>query len=152
MKKIISALLILSLICLASCTADIGNEAIQDQEYQPFVDNSESVNGDSQLENGDSQLENENLILGPGTYTVGKDIAPGVYDCLANSGLGVLRGDIASCSPVGFIQTMGSSSVTIGEYSSSIEGASSYKNLTLTDGDIIYIEMSLYVEFVPKET
>lgn len=94
--------------------------------------------------------EASNLVLGPGTYQVGVDIPAGKYDCIAHSGFGVLRGDVASAGPAGFVQTMGSSSASIGGVSAGVEAASSYSNLTLADGDTIYIEMSLNVEFAPK--
>ena len=102
--------------------------------------------------NGDftAAAENENLILGPGTYTVGQDIDAGKYDCIAVSGFGVLRGEIASADSVGFTQTMGSVSSSIGGSSASIEGSESYRNLVLADGDVIYIDMSLNVEFIKK--
>lgn len=89
------------------------------------------------------------VTLGPGQYTVGIDILAGTYNCTAVSGLGVLRGDVASAGPAGFVQTMGSSSVTIGDYSASVEGNQTYNNLSLADGDTLYIEMSLTVRFDP---
>lgn len=92
----------------------------------------------------------ESFILGPGTYKVGTDIPAGKYDCFANSGLGVFRGEVASLDPVGFAQTMGESSISMGDAYASVVCASSYSNLTLAYGDTIYIEMSLNVEFVPK--
>lgn len=94
--------------------------------------------------------ETSNLVLGPGTYQVGIDIPAGKYDCIAHSGFGVLRGEVASAGQAGFVQTMGSSSASVGGVSAGVEAASSYGNLTLADGDTIYIEMSLNVEFVPK--
>ena len=97
------------------------------------------------------ETESEYLVFGPGTYVVGQDIAAGKYDCIAVSGLGVLRGDVASLEPTGLVQTMGESTSSIGGYSSTVEGSKSYNNLTLTDGDKIYIEMSLNVQFVPVE-
>lgn len=103
-----------------------------------------------QTQKQDAEPETSNLVLGPGTYQVGIDIPSGKYDCIAHSGFGVLRGDVASAGPAGFVQTMGSSSASIGGVSAGVEAASSYSNLTLADGDTIYIEMSLNVEFVPK--
>lgn len=91
------------------------------------------------------------LILGPGTYVVGQDIAAGKYDCIAVAGFGVLRGDVVSLEPTGLVQTMGESTASIGGYSSTVKGSKSYNNLTLTDGDKIYIEMILNVQFVPVE-
>lgn len=146
MKKIIFALSLSFLLLLAACAADIESDESQNPDAPPFADSSTDGTPDV------AQPESENLILGPGTYTVGEDIDPGVYDCIASSGFGVLRGDVASCGPAGFVQTMGGSSVTIGEYSAGVEGTDSYQNLELADGDVIYIEMSLHVEFVPKET
>lgn len=94
-----------------------------------------------------SNEESGNLILGAGTYKVGTDIPAGTYDCIASSGLGVLRGEIVSMD--NFVLTMGSSSASIGGYSAKVAAASSYRNLKLTDGDTVYIEMSLCVEFIP---
>jgi hypothetical protein len=90
----------------------------------------------------------EHLILGAGTYVVGKDIPAGEYNCKAASGLGVLRGDVASLSPVGLIVTMGESTASVGDDSVTVSATDSYSNLQLTDGDKIYIEMSLEVEFI----
>lgn len=94
--------------------------------------------------------EEDVSIYGPGTYTVGKDIDAGIYDCLAVSGIGVLRGDVASHGEAGFVLTMGGSSVSVGGDSVSLEAAESYSNLELADGDVIYIELNLKVKFVPK--
>lgn len=89
-----------------------------------------------------TEAEALGVVLGPGTYTIGKDLAAGTYDCIASSGFGILRGEVdAFVAP--FIQTMGVES----DY---IDCAHSYSNLTLADGDVIYIEMSLNVEFVEK--
>ncbi len=96
------------------------------------------------------EKQSENLTLGPGTYVVGEDIPAGKYDCVAASGFGVLRGEIASAGEAGFVQTMGNVSSSVGEDTVSVDGTSSYSNLLLQDGDTIYIEMSLSVEFIQK--
>lgn len=90
----------------------------------------------------------ENLIFGAGTYLVGEDIPAGKYDCTAVSGFGVFRGDVASLAPEGLALTMGNSTVDVGESSATVNAAESYSNLQLSDGDTIYIEMSLSVEFI----
>lgn len=113
------------------------------------MNNSAQNTSDSALSS--EEIESKYLVFGPGTYVVGQDIAAGKYDCIAVSGLGVLRGDVASLEPAGLVQTMGESTSSIGGYSSTVEGSKSYNNLTLTDGDKIYIEMSLNVQFVPVE-
>ena len=110
-----------------------------------------SVQNTSDSAPSSEEIESQDLVLGPGTYVVGQDIAAGKYDCIAVSGLGVLRGDVASLEPTGLVQTMGESTSSIGGYSSTVEGSKSYNNLTLTDGDKIYIDMSLNVQFVPVE-
>lgn len=110
-----------------------------------------SVQNTSDSAPSSEEIESQDLVLGPGTYVVGQDIAAGKYDCIAVSGLGVLRGDVALLEPTGLVQTMGESTSSIGGYSSTVEGSKSYNNLTLTDGDKIYIEMSLNVQFVPVE-
>ena len=97
-----------------------------------------------------SESGSTSITLGPGTYTVGQDITAGTYDCVAVSGFGVLRGEVAAFGTPGFVQTMGNVSASVGGESASITGASSYSNLPLADGDILYIEMNLNVEFVPK--
>lgn len=87
------------------------------------------------------------FTLGPGEYVVGRDLPAGTYNCIAVSGFGVLRGDIASCGPAGFVQTMGSASASIDGTSASVQGSQLYNNLSLVDKDIIYIEMNLTVKF-----
>lgn len=87
-----------------------------------------------------SEIEATGILLGPGTYVVGQDIPAGTYDCVAASGMGVLRGEIASFGDPGFLQTMGVDS----DY---FDCVNSYSNLTLTEGDTLSIEMSLYVDF-----
>lgn len=87
--------------------------------------------------------EEHSSIYGPGTYTVGRDIAAGTYDCVAASGFGVIRGEVAAFGEPGFVQTMGVESDII-------ECAHSYSNLTLADGDTLYIEMGLSVDFQTK--
>ena len=89
------------------------------------------------------------MIFGPGTYAVGPDIPAGTYDCVAVSGFGVLRGDVASLGDVGFVQTMGTATSEIGNYSANVYASNSYSNLKVEDGDVLYIEMTLNVEFVP---
>lgn len=102
---------------------------------------------------GHSAVQNDagvsNLIFGPGTYTVGPDIPAGTYDCVAVSGFGVLRGDVASLGDVGFVQTMGTATSEIGNYSANVYASNSYSNLKVEYGDVLYIEMTLNVEFVP---
>ena len=90
----------------------------------------------------------DDLTFGPGTYTVGVDIPAGTYDCVAVSGFGVLRGDVASLGDAGFVQTMGTASSEIGGYSASVSASNSYSNLKVDIGDVLYIEMTLNVEFV----
>lgn len=102
---------------------------------------------------GHSAVQNDadvsNLIFGPGTYTVGADIPAGTYDCVAVSGFGVLRWDVASLGDVDFVQTMGTATSEIGNYSANVSASNSYSNLKVEDGDVLYIEMTLNVEFVP---
>lgn len=102
---------------------------------------------------GHSAVQNDadisNLIFGPGTYTVGTDIPAGTYDCVAVSGFGVLRGDVASLGNVGFVQTMGTATSEIGNYSANVSASNSYSNLKVENGDVLYIEMTLNVKFVP---
>jgi hypothetical protein len=139
---------------------------IQTVEYKVTIANSETYNpietsgtinlalsarnSSAEAENSSVVSDSNGLTLGAGTYTVGVDIEPGVYDCVAASGFGVLRGDLASMQPTGFVMTMGNASSSVGGYSASVEAAPSYNNLTLTDGDIFYIEMGLNVQFTKK--
>lgn len=109
-----------------------------------------AVSSQSEISDPSPAPSEQTNVFGPGTYTVGKDIPAGTYDCVAVSGFGVLRGDVASHGEAGFVQTMGNSSVSIGDDSVSVEGSSSYSNLELADDDVIYIEMNLNIEFVPK--
>lgn len=123
-------------------------ESMDYNQNKPNPPSSGSYTGSEDAES--TIIGNDNLVLGPGTYVVGEDIAAGKYDCLAASGFGVLRGDVASMEPAGFVQTMGGVSASVGGETASVQGTTSYSNLTLTDGDILYIEMSLNVEFVLK--
>lgn len=91
----------------------------------------------------ESSAAEDALVLGPGTYAVGEDIDAGEYDCVAVSGFGVFRGEVASLGEPGLAQTMGVES-------SVMECSQSYSNLTLADGDTLYIEMSLEVQFNAK--
>lgn len=97
----------------------------------------ESGVGESVELNDAPNSSNGGIVLGPGTYVVGEDIDAGKYDCVAISGFGVLRGDLASAGPAGFVQTMGDSTVTIGEDTAGVKGSTSYNNLTLENGDVI---------------
>lgn len=101
------------------------------------------------LEDENDDADISNLIFGPGTYTVGTDIPAGTYDCVAVSGFGVLRGDVASLGNVGFVQTMGTATSEIGNYSANVSASNSYSNLKVENGDVLYIEMTLNVKFVP---
>lgn len=95
--------------------------------------------------------ENNALVLEPGKYIVGEDIPAGKYDCVAVDGFGVFRGDVASLAPAGLVQTMGSVSSSVGDETVSVGGNMTYNNLTLADGDVIYVEMSLSVQLNPSE-
>lgn len=125
-----------------------------DTKYRPMQANVKDIDDQSHVETPacieSSPPEVSGIVLGPGTYTVGQDIDAGTYDCVAVSGLGVIRGDIKAYGDHGFIQTMGSASATIDDATVSIESVSTYSNLTLETGDVFYIEMSLSVEFIPS--
>lgn len=145
MKKSLLFIVFASMVFLTACS---NNSSGSDQQPHLTIPVQEEEPAQPEAESSDD--ENTNLVLGPGTYVVGEDIPAGKYDCIAESGFGVLRGDIASAGSAGFVQTMGNATSSVGEYSATVEGASSYSNLTLEDGDTIYIEMSLNVEFVQK--
>ena len=85
------------------------------------------------------------LTLGIGTYTVGTDIASGKYDVVAISGSGNFWGDVASCQfgSLNEILAAPSEAVTMG-------WSSTYSNLTLKSGDVIYIEGNLSLQFTKK--
>lgn len=95
--------------------------------------------------------ESNALVLEPGKYIVGEDIPAGKYDCVAVDGFGVFRGDVASLAPAGLVQTMGNVSSSVGGETVSVGGNMTYNNLTLADGDVIYVEMSLSVQLNPSE-
>lgn len=82
------------------------------------------------------------FTIGVGKYVVGQDIPAGKYDCLAVSGNGVLRGDVASLTT--FSVTMGVDNEFF------IFLNHSYSNLELQNGDVIYIEGGLTVQFTAK--
>lgn len=83
------------------------------------------------------------ISLSDGTYTVGTDIAAGIYNLEAESGLGLISGDLKNGY---FSEIMGSSSDFDGyeEYYSE-----TYNNLRLYDGDVFEIESGVTIEFVP---
>ena len=83
--------------------------------------------------------------LGVGQYTVGADIAPGKYDVAALSGSGNFMGEVASCQFGSLNEILAAPGA-----SGSIERPSTYSNLTLAEGDILYIKGSLNVEFTVK--
>ena len=57
----------------------------------------------------------------------------------------------ASLAPAGLVQTMGNVSSSVGGETVSVGGNMTYNNLTLADGDVIYVEMSLSVQLNPSE-
>lgn len=84
------------------------------------------------------------LTLGIGTYKVGEDIAPGKYDVVAVSGSGNFQGDVTSCK-------LGSlNEILAAPGASTSERASSYSNLVLASGDVLYIKGNLSLQFTKK--
>lgn len=84
------------------------------------------------------------LTLGIGTYTVGTDIKPGKYDVVALSGSGNFMGEVASCK-------FGSlNEILAAPGASTSERASTYSNLTLASGDVVYIKGNLELQFTLK--
>ncbi len=84
------------------------------------------------------------LTLGIGTYTVGEDIAPGKYDVVAVSGSGNFQGEVASC------QFGSLNEILAAPGASTFEHSSTYSNLTLASGDILYIKGNLSLQFTKK--
>lgn len=84
------------------------------------------------------------LTLGIGTYTVGTDIAPGKYDVVAISGHGNFQGDVASC------QFGSLNEILAAPGASTADRASSYSNLVLASGDVLYIKGNLTLQFTGK--
>lgn len=83
------------------------------------------------------------FALGPGKYVVGTDIQAGKYDCVAIEGYGTFRGTVADLGTAGLVQVMGIQT-------DSLKPNTTYSNLKLENGDIIYIEGSLHVKFTAK--
>ena len=83
--------------------------------------------------------------LGIGTYTVGTDIAPGKYDVTAVSGSGNFQGNVTSCQ-LGLLNEL---LAAPGE-SAATGWSSTYSNLTLKSGDIIYIKGNLSLQVTQK--
>lgn len=84
------------------------------------------------------------VTLGVGTYTVGQDITAGKYDVTALSGSGNFQGDVAACK-------FGSlNEILAAPGASSMDRPSTYSNLTLAAGDVLYIKGSLSLQFVKK--
>lgn len=96
-----------------------------------------------------ARSENKDVfVLGPGTYVVGEDIDEGKYDCTAISGFGMLTGEVAEYGY--FYTTLGENIVTVDGEEVGIRGNKFYSNLRLSNGDIIYVEGTLNVEFKRK--
>lgn len=85
------------------------------------------------------------FTLGIGTYTVGSDIAAGKYDVIATSGSGNFQGDVASCQFNSLNEILAAS----GE-AATMGWSSSYSNLTLATGDVIYVKGNLTLQFTKK--
>lgn len=84
------------------------------------------------------------FTLGVGTYTAGVDISSGKYDVTAISGSGNFQGNVASC------QFGSLNEILAAPGASSSDRPSTYSNLTLADGDILYIKGSLNLQFSKK--
>lgn len=91
-----------------------------------------------------SKPSTSTFTLGVGTYTVGADIAPGKYDVVAISGNGNFQGDVASC------QFGSLNEILAAPGTSSMNWTSTYSNLTLASGDVLYIKGTLSLEFTKK--
>lgn len=127
----------------------LGNDSGTTEPVPP-AQNAAALPAETPAQSSDLSGDESDSVFGPGIYTVGKDIDAGTYDCVAVSGFGVLRGDVAAFGEPGFVQTMGSNTTSVGGTSATVEGSPTYSNLTLTDGDVLYVEMGLNVEFVPS--
>lgn len=84
------------------------------------------------------------FTLGIGTYAVGTDIAAGKYDVVATSGSGNFQGDVASC------QFGSLNEILAAPGASTAERSSTYSNLVLASGDILYIKGNLNLQFTKK--
>ena len=78
--------------------------------------------------------------LSTGNYTVGTDIAPGIYNLKTISGTGIISGDLQE----GFLNEMMGIMEGYEEYYSE-----TYKNLYLKSGDTFEISGGVTIEFVP---
>lgn len=78
--------------------------------------------------------------LSTGTYKVGTDIAPGIYNLTAQSGTGLITGDLQE----GYLSEMMGIMEDYEEYYSE-----TYKNLYLKRGDKFEISGGVTIEFVP---
>lgn len=136
--------LVVALILLVAVSPLMFPSLIGHNRANPVAGQSTLAPAPSDTVNSSAEPTDENAsIFGPGTYTVGKDITAGTYDCVAVSGFGVIRGEVAAFGTPGFVQTMGVESKTI-------ECAHSYSNLALVDGDVLYIELGLSVDLQAK--
>ena len=78
--------------------------------------------------------------LSTGTYKVGTDIAPGIYNLTVESGTGLITGDLQE----GYLSEMMGIMEDYEEYYSE-----TYKNLYLKKGDKFEISGGVTIEFVP---
>lgn len=87
-----------------------------------------------------TSITKQTITLSKGTYTVGVDINLGTYDLIADSGFGLLTGDLSS----GFI----SEAIGISER---YPNSKTYNGLELTDGDKFTIKSSVTIKFIPRQ-
>lgn len=99
------------------------------------IDDSDSFSDIS----SDASISKQTVTLSKGSYTVGVDIQPGIYDLLADSGFGLITGNLSS----GFI----SEAIGISER---YPNSKTYSGLELTNGDKFTIKSSVTIKFIPR--
>lgn len=94
---------------------------------------------DSPSDISEASISKQTVTLFKGSYTVGIDIQSGTYDLLADSGFGLITGDLSS----GFI----SEAIGISEH---YPNSKTYSGLELTNGDEFVIKSNVTIKFIPR--
>ena len=113
--------------------------ATADPDVNPNSSTGNMNSTDTSSTSSDTSISKQTVTLSKGSYTVGVDIQPGIYDLLADSGFGLITGNLSS----GFI------SEAIG-ISDMYPNSKTYNGLELTNGDKFTIKSSVTIKFISR--
>lgn len=140
LSKIMISLLSITLIVFTyiiyTQKQDIDNLLQQLEYQQPDQSTEQATNHKS----SDTKKLPTVETLSTGNYTVGTDIAPGIYNLKAISGTGVISGDLQE----GFLNELMGIMEGYEDYYSE-----TYKNLYLKKGDTFEIQSGVTIKFIP---